>query len=211
MSKLLLKRKGRLTLPKNSANSLLEQVASEPSSGHGAFGGLQLPQSPLAHMDLSTIDMDTIGLNFTPVVRDDTEDVTPEEVKPDDIVDMRTLADLRKEVLDNITNQLDVPEHLADTVRTELANNIEKYRDFFLLEVFPKVLSVLPALDSTRKVLPAVFGDDDLDITLKEDDLVRHAIRLGTLKAQAFLMDQFDLPADIRAALVGKMFGDTNG
>jgi hypothetical protein len=185
--------------PKNPEKRIPE-IELEPESP--AFGELTLPSNPFLGVDLSRIDPDQIGQNYRiippdPVV-EEVFDAPPPEPAP--IPDKRTSEDMRLEALQQIVNQLDVPDELVVQLQKKLGNRIDELTSFLLTDVIPSVLAVSPALDAVRKTVPRALNDENLDFDL-ESELISFATRVGALRAKAYIVDDLlKLPADWKAA-----------
>lgn len=176
------------------------------------FGELTEPGNPFADRDLRDIDIETIGQNYRivpsaeePVVKASFD--TPPASEP--VTDKRTFEDLRKEAMQQIVNQLDVPEELVVQLQKKLGTRIDELTSFLLTDIVPSVLAVSPALDAVRKTVPKALNDESLDIDL-ESELINFAVRAGALRAKAYIVDDLlKLPPDWKAAFFTRQKEET--
>jgi len=163
----------------------------------GNYGVLRAPTIDLP----ATLD-DDWGLNFR-VVESDPE---PEESFPKVESDERTNEDLQREARALIDNALEWPPEVVEKSKVKLRERVGELRDYVMTDIVPFVLSVNPALNSVKAMVPGMFEDGaGLNVDMDVERMQSFAYRMAVLAVQTRLMDTVNLPPSLRERVLAKM------
>lgn len=157
-------------------------------------------------------DLDTLGLNFSvkaPVVQAEPEiKQAVVVVKPED---ERTNEDIKAELLQHISNALDLPEAIIGEARTAMIAATGELRDFIMNQIVPTVLAINPAIMSVQQMVPRMFDNgDETPVDMQADQLAGFARATATLATKCKIVEMLGLSDDVRQRLLLRMIPVTD-